>query len=115
MNPPKENAAIVLPEDPEPPAPSLGSVVRKSALLNAVIVLTSFPVLVSAGGPNAVVLTFAIMAGISVLIWTATFALFSFASFPRIFRPRAAHATQRVLFLPADDPGVADRWLDAPA
>lgn len=115
MNPPKVNAAIVPPDHKEPPAPSLRSVARKSALLNVVIILTSFPVLVSAGGPNALVPTLAIMAGISVLIWTATFALFSFATFLRIFRTLAAPVTQRDLALPADDAGVADRWLDAPA
>ena len=69
-----------------PRAPHLRSVVRKSVLLNVVIVLTSFPVLVFVGGPKAVVPLLAIMAGISALIWTATFTLFSFVSLPWIFR-----------------------------
>lgn len=54
---------------PEPPGPSLRSVVRKSALLNLTVVLTSFPVLVFAGGPAAVIPVLAIMMGITILIW----------------------------------------------
>jgi len=86
MNPPTLNPVIIPSNENESPAPSLRSISRKSALLNFVIVLTSFPVLVFAGGPKAVVPTLAIMAGISVLIWTVTFTLFSFVSLPRIFR-----------------------------
>ncbi len=98
----------------EPPAPSLRSIVRKSALLNLMIVLTSCPVLISAGGPKAVVPTLEIMAGISVLIWTATFALFSLASLPLIFRARVPTVIRRSRQHPADEAGVADRWLDGP-
>jgi hypothetical protein len=56
-----------------------------SALLNLVIVLTSCPVLVFAGGTKAAVLALAVMAGISILIWTATFTLYLVVSLPRIF------------------------------
>ena len=73
-------------------APMVRSIVRKSALLNTVIVLTSFPVLVYAGGAKAVVPVLEIMAGISVLIWTATFAMSSLLTFPRIFRAPATLA-----------------------
>ena len=95
-------------------APSLRSIVRKSALLNLVIVLTSFPVLVFAGGMKVVVPALAIMAGITVLIWTATFTLFSFVSFPRIFRTPVSSLTRRDSARPAEEAGVSDRWLDGP-
>jgi hypothetical protein len=115
MNPQKPKQAIVRGDGDDCPAPSLRRVVRKSALLNFVIVATSCPVLISAGGPKAVYPTVAIMAGISVLIWTATFALFSFASFPRIFRAPVSRLTQGDSSLPAEAAGIADRWLDGPA
>ena len=78
MDPPTLNPVIVSDKDGETSAHSrIRSIFRKSALLNVVIVLTSFPVLVYAGGPKAVVPTLKIMAGISVLIWTVTFAMSS--------------------------------------
>src|SRR5437762_3413808 len=85
MDPTTLKPATVRGNEDEFPATGLGSVVRKSALLNVVIVLTSFPVLVFAGGPEAVVPALAIMAGISFLIWTATFTLYFFVTLPRIF------------------------------
>jgi len=114
MNPPTLKPVIVRGCENEPPAPTLRSVVRKSALLNWVIVLTSFPVLTFAGGPKAVVPTLEIMAGISLLIWTTTFALFSFASLPRLFRAPVSSVTRRDPPQPAEQAGVADRWLDGP-
>jgi hypothetical protein len=114
MNLPPLKPGIVLDYKNEPPAPSLRSIVRKSALLNLVIVLTSFPVLVFEGGPKAVVPTLEIMAGISVVIWTATFALFSLVSLPRIFRTPASSVKRPDPHHPTEDAGVADRWLDGP-
>jgi hypothetical protein len=115
MNPRALKTEMSRGNENEAPAPSLRSVIRKSALLNAMIVLTSFPVLVYAGGPKAVVLTVQIMVGISVLIWTATFALFSFAALPRIFRIPVSPAIQSDPAFSADGSGLADRWLDEPA
>jgi len=112
MNPPK--STIVPADENEAPALSLQRVVRKSALLNLVIVLTSCPVLLIAGGPKAVYPALAIMAGISVVIWTATFALFFFASLPRIFRTPASRMALRDPTLPSEEAGVADRWVDGP-
>jgi len=114
MNPPKLKPVIVPGYEKEPPALSLRRTVCNSALLNLVIVLTSCPVLIFAGGPNAVVPTLAIMAGISVLIWTTTFALFALVSLPRLFRTPVASVTQRNPPYPAEEVGVADRWLDGP-
>ncbi len=115
MSSPKPKPVIVPGDGIEPPAPSLRSIVGKSALLNLMIVLTSGPVLLFAGGPRAVYPTLVIMAGITFLIWTATFALFSIASLPRLFRPPAAPPARRDSPLPAPEAGVADRWLDGPA
>ncbi|MGO9469707.1 MAG: hypothetical protein ACLQVF_36855 [Isosphaeraceae bacterium] len=114
MNPPKTKAVIVPENENEYPAPCLRHIVRNSALLNLVIVLTSCPVLVIAGGPKAVYPTLAAMAGISVLIWTATFALFSFVSLPRLFRRPVSPVILPDPALPAEEAGVADRWLDGP-
>jgi hypothetical protein len=96
------------------PAPSLRRVVRKSALLNLAIVLTSFPVLAFAAGPKALVPILQLEAGITAVIWAATFSLFSFASLSRLFgapQPRKKLADP---LRPASDTGVADRWLDSP-
>jgi hypothetical protein len=97
------------------PALSLRRVVRNSALLNVVIVLTSFPVLFIVGGPKALVPSLAIMAGISVLIWTVTFALYTFASLVRIFRREIPSQTWVEPAPSSEELGVADRWLDGPA
>lgn len=49
------------------------AVVRQSALLNLVIVLTSFPALVLAEGSLAVIPAGTVMVGITTLIWIVTF------------------------------------------
>ena len=116
MNPPTLKPVIIPGKEDESPAPSrFRNIVRKSALLNGVIVLTSFPVLVFAGGPKAVIPTLEIMAGISVLIWSATFALFSLVTFPRIFRTPRSLVTRGDSLRPANETAVDDRWLDKPA
>jgi hypothetical protein len=114
MNPPTLKPVIVPGKEEESLAPSLRRIVRKSALLNLVIVLTSFPVLIFEGGPKAVVPTLEIMTGISVLIWTATFALFSLVTLPRIFRTPVSSVTRSDSPHSAEIAGVADRWLDGP-
>jgi len=115
MNSPARKPVLFSDDENESPAPGLRSIVRKSALLNLTIVLTSFPVLVLAGGPRAVMPVLAIMVGISILIWTATFALFSFVSLARIFATPVSSVARRELPRRAEQTGVADRWLDGPA
>jgi hypothetical protein len=115
MNPPTLKPAIVAGKENESPVPNLRSVVRKSALLNVVIVLTSCPILVFEGGPKAVVVTLEIMAGISILIWGATFALFSLVTLPRLFRTPVSRLKRSDTLNPANEAGVADRWFDGPA
>ncbi len=105
-------ASVQADADPSP-APSLRSIVRKSLLLNLVIVATSFPVLTLAGGPDAVAPALAIMVGISVVIWTATFTLFSLVSLVRIFR-RPISTEKRLDLRVMRAAGVSDRWLDGP-
>jgi hypothetical protein len=114
MNPLTLKSVLVSGNANEYPASSFRSIVRKSALLNLVIVLTSYPVLVAAGGPKAIVPTVAIMAGVTFLVWTATFTLFSFVSLGRIFWTAASPGTRRKPPVPAKEAGVADRWLDGP-
>ncbi len=113
MNPPVD-PSDVSGSEPEPRGPSLRSVVRKSALLNLTIILTSFPVLVFAGGPAAVIPVLAIMAGISVLIWSTTFALFSFVSLVRIFWSPATAGKPHSPSRRRPASGLTDRWLDEP-
>lgn len=114
MNPPTRKPVFSPGYENESPAPSLRSTVRKSALLNLTIVLTSFPVLVLAGGPQAVGPVLAIMAGISIVIWTTTFTLFSFVSLARIFWTPVSSVARPELSRRAEQTGVADRWLDGP-
>jgi hypothetical protein len=113
MDVPTLRPATVRGNEDESRVTSLRGVVRKSALLNMVIVLTSFPVLVFAGGPEAVAPALAIMAGISLLIWTATFTLYFFVTLPRLFVTPIASGKRRDRPHPAEA-GVADRWLDGP-
>lgn len=114
MNPRALKPTLVPGNEHSVPAPSLRSLVRKSALLNAVIVLTSFPVLVFAGGPNAVVPAAAIMGGITYLIWTVTFTVYFVISLPRLFRAPFFSRSRRDRIQPANAAGVADPWLDDP-
>ena len=108
------NTAAVRGNEDESRPPKLWSVVKKSLLLNLVIVLTSFPVLVSAGGPLAVVPALAIMAGISLLIWTATFTVYFFLTLPRLFWTLVSSGKPLDPLQPAEAAGVADPWLDGP-
>jgi hypothetical protein len=114
MNPPTLKPVIVYGKDDESRTPNLRSVVRKSALLNIVIVLTSCPILIFEGGTKAVVVTLEIMAGITILIWTVTFALFSLVTLPRIFRTPVSRLKRSDTLNPASEMGVADRWFDRP-
>ncbi len=98
----------------ERPALSLKSVVRKSALLNLAIVLTSFPVLAFAAGPQALVPILKLMGAITALIWAATFSLFSVASLARLFATPAPRGKRVDPLRPASETGVGDRWLDSP-
>jgi hypothetical protein len=114
MNRPIWNQVVKTGNEIEYPRPSLRSVVRKSALLNLAIVLTSFPVLVFEVGLKAVVPALVLMAGISVLVWTATFTVFFFVSLGRVFSAPVASAARRTRLQQAESVGVADRWLDGP-
>jgi hypothetical protein len=114
MNPSTLEPEIVPAHEDEPPPSSFRRTVLKSVLLNAVIVLTSFPVLVYAGGPGALVPSLMIMAGITILIWTATFTLLSFVAIGRIFWTGFSSATRRKPRVRARPVGVADHWLDGP-
>ena len=113
MNPPTQKPVIFPGYENKSPAPSLRSIVRKSALLNLAIVVTSFPVLIFVGGTKAVV-TLAFMAGSSILIWATTFTLFSLVSLARIFWTLVSSVNRRDPQYPAEEAGVADRWLDGP-
>ena len=115
MKPQPLKPVIVYGKDDESRTPNLRSVVRKSALLNIVIVLTSCPILIFEGGPKAVAVTLEIMAGITILIWVATFALFSLVTLPRIFRTPVSRLKRSDTLNPASEMGVADRWIDRPA
>jgi hypothetical protein len=95
-------------------APSLKSVVRKSALLNLAIVLTSFPVLAFAAGPQGLVPILKLMGAITAVIWAATFALFSLASLVRLFATPVPKGKTVDPLRPTVDAGVGDRWLDSP-
>jgi hypothetical protein len=114
MSRPTPNSVIIPGHEDETPASSFRRVVRKSILLNVVIVLTSFPVLILAGGPRAIVPTLAIMAGITLMIWTATFTLFSCVSIGRLLWTISFSGTRRKPPVAARRVGVADRWLDGP-
>jgi hypothetical protein len=90
------------------------NVIRKSALLNLVIVLTSLPVLLWSGGPNTVGVSLAIMVGISLIIWAFTFAVFTFVSLPRVFRLPEQSGKPRPSARSGQPNAVRDRWLDGP-
>jgi hypothetical protein len=114
MNPPTSRPTIVRGDEDQSPVSHFRRIVQKSILLNVVIVLTSFPVLVLAGGPMAVVPTLAIMAGITLVIWTATFTLFSCVMIGRLLWTTFSTGPRRKPLLAARKGGVADRWLDGP-
>jgi hypothetical protein len=114
MNPPTSRPLIITGNEDGSSPLSFRGIVQKSILLNVVIVLTSFPVLVASGGPKAVVPTLALMAGITFLIWTATFTLFSFVTLVRISWTAFSAGTRRKPLARAKAAGVADRWMDGP-
>ena len=101
-------------DDAMPPL-KLRSLMWRSALLNLAVVLTALPVMASAGGPKAVVPALGVLAAVSILIWVATFAIFSLWSITRIFirlslhRPRHPHESSYGVG------SLADHYLDGPA
>ncbi|WP_406698074.1 hypothetical protein V5E97_04380 [Singulisphaera sp. Ch08] len=86
------------------------SLAQKSVLLNLGIVVTALPVLSYGGDPRAVLPTLAILAAISVLIWTATFATSSFISVSKIFEAQRTPPQRD----PRTEFGVVDEWMDGP-
>ncbi len=111
MNAPELSPQVAPRDERLPESPRLRNTIRKSALLNVTVILTSFPVLVFAGGAQSLVPCLAIMAGISLLIWSVTFALFSFVSlFGVFFMPAAGKPRKRTQQVTGE--GLSDRWLD---
>ena len=99
-------------EEQVPPEPTtrLGTLIAKSALLNFVIVVTSLPVLVLSGGKAALYPALAVMLAISIVLWAATYAAFTFVALARIFRFQAGRASRRPLVRPAPgSPGSSER------
>jgi len=114
MSRPMSSLVIIRGSEDQSPASRFRLIAYKSALLNAVIVLTSFPVLALAGGPRGVVPTVIIMTGLTLLIWTATFALFSCVTIVRLLWTTFSSESRRKPPIAAQRAGVADRWLDGP-
>ena len=114
MSRPTSHTLIITGYDDRSPTLRFRRIVYNSALLNAVIVLTSFPVLVIAAGPVAVVPALIVMAGITLLVWTATFALFSCVTIGRLLWTTFSSPSRRKPRAAAQRVGVADRWLDGP-
>ncbi|QEH31558.1 hypothetical protein OJF2_00230 [Aquisphaera giovannonii] len=100
--------------DLEPARLTLRGVIWRSALLNLAVVLTSFPVLVAAGGRDTVVPLMLVLGGISLVIWAATFAVYGFATLVSVFRAPASSRKPRAAGVAASA-GLADRWIDGPA
>jgi hypothetical protein len=101
-------------DEPSVPPLSLGALVRKSALLNVSIVATALPVLALVGGPWGALAAAAVLVMVSVFLWTATFAAFSFLSLVRIFRGQGRVAARRRSRAATQAAGLADGWLDGP-
>jgi hypothetical protein len=114
MSRPTSSLVIIRGSEDQSPASRFRRIAYKSALLNAVIVVTSFPVLVLAGGTMAVVPSVIIMAGLTLLIWTATFALFSCVAIGRLLWTTFSYRSRRKPPATAQKVGVTDRWLDGP-
>lgn len=112
MSPPTTKKERIGSDESQSPAPRLRSVVRKSALLNVTIFVTSFPVLVYEGGPKAIVPALEILAAISVLIWTATFTLYFFMTLPRLFLTPVSTVTPPDVVHTENEADGADRWLN---
>jgi hypothetical protein len=117
MNPTSFGAAIqaVKGRDGDPPPPlQLRGFVWRSALLNLVIVLTALPVLAAAGGPGAILPAVTLLALLSALIWSLTFAAFFLVFLVRLFRRVSARVSGHSRRRPGAGSGLADAWLDGP-
>ncbi|WP_165234337.1 hypothetical protein [Aquisphaera insulae] len=97
----------------EPFRLTLGGVVWRSALLNAAIVVTSFPVVAWAGGRDILGPLLVVLGGLSLLIWVATFAVYGSVALVSVFRGPAS-TRKPTASQPAASPGLEDRWLDEP-
>jgi hypothetical protein len=111
---PLSRLPVTLPKDDAPPfflRPNLKRVLWKSALLNLVIVATALPVITYSAGPKSVVPALAVLAAVSVLVWTSTLAVFSAWSLVWIAWTQARRAARRSARR-AESGGVGDPWVD---
>jgi hypothetical protein len=96
------------------PTLTFGSVVRKTVLLNAAVVLTAFALAAVMGGPEVMAPVGVVLAVVTVLIWFTTFMLYAVGSIVAIlWRQQRARARRGVAAVPPRS-GVGDAWLDGP-
>jgi len=100
-------------DEPLPPL-RFRSLLWRSALLNAAIVLTALPVMISAGGPDVVVASIVVLAAISLVIWVATLVIYSLVTMIRILlrlRLRKRTPSHPLVNMEVSG-GLADEYLD---
>lgn len=118
MNPSKDlGGKVPAKGEPSTAASVLGlrQLVRRTLLLNLGIIVSGMITAVYLGRPEGFVVIFALLAIVSVVVWSLAFAFRSFAILFQIFTNPLSLPVSRPFQDHAPGSGVADRWLDEPA
>src|SRR4051812_43370017 len=99
------------------PIPERGplGLVRKTALLNLGILLSALAIGAYLGSPANFLILLFLVPMVSIVLWSATFAISAFVSLSRIFWEQGLRGTRRSPRHRTGGGGGGDPWLDGPA
>jgi len=89
--------------------------VRKTALLNLGVVLSSLAIGAHPRRPSDFVILLFLATMVSIVAWSVTFAISALVSLSRVFRAQGTSGPRQSHRHPAGGGGVGDPWLDGPA
>jgi hypothetical protein len=96
------------------PASGFPRLVRKTALLNLGMVLSCLAIGAHLGRPASLVILLLIVPMVSIILWSATFAISAFVALFRIFCGQGLRSSRQGPRPTAHGGGVGDEWLDGP-
>jgi hypothetical protein len=96
------------------PSSGHAGLIRKTALLNLGIILSALVMGAYLGSRVGLLILLCIVPLISIVLWSATFAISAFVLLIRIFWGQASRLPRSFPRYPTAESGVGDEWLDGP-
>src|SRR4051794_38994096 len=97
------------------PALDVRGLVRKSVLLNVAIILSGLATSACLGGPATFPIAVVLLAGVSLVVWAATFAFMSSMLLLRVLVSQGRRTPPQSLgHRDGGRGGVGDEWMDGP-